>query len=281
VTHRPLARIARVLQIGRATAYRDLAPRPSRYRRWDDGVVFGQIKYVLRERGSYGYRRTTVLVNREFGTRYNRKRIQRVMRMSGLSLAVRRRIRNRRPHRGRVAMPGSNQRWCSDKMTIVCWNGEMVELIFAKDCHDREAIAVVGEGRPLSGVDVRRLMRRAVFARFGASGPEQPVQWLSDNEAIYTSLETVIEAERLALVPITTPVASPESNGMAESFVQTLRRDYVDGADLSSAARVLEQVAGWIRDYNENAPHSALGYRSPVEYRREMVTPKTEMCLTK
>jgi putative transposase len=276
-----MARIAHVLQIGRATAYRDLAPRPSRYHRRDDDVVFGRIKSVLRDRGSYGYRRTTVLVNREFGTRYNRKRIQRVMRMGGLSLAVRRRVRNRRPHRGRVSMPGSNQRWCSDKMTIVCWNGEIVEIIFAKDCHDREAIAVVAEGRALSGADVRRLMRRAVFARFGAAKPEEPVQWLSDNEGIYTSLETVIAAERLGLVPITTPVASPESNGMAESFVQTLRRDYVDGADLPSAARVLEQVDGWIRDYNEDAPHSALGYRTPAEYRSEMVTPKTEMCLTK
>jgi putative transposase len=281
VTKRPMARIARTLGIGRATAYRDLGPRPSRYHRRDDVVVYGRIKQVLRERGSYGYRRATVLVNREFGAGYNRKRIQRVMRLSGLSLAVRRRVRNRRPHRGRVAMPGSDQRWCSDKMTIVCWNGEFVELIFAKDCHDREAIAVVAEARPITGKDVRRLMRRAVHARFGPQGTSAAVQWLSDNEGIYTALETVIEAERLGLVPITTPVASPESNGMAEAFVNTLRRDYVDGADLESAVRVLEQVPGWIADYNENAPHSALGYRSPVAYRREMDTLQPEMCLTK
>ena len=281
MTRRPIARIARVLGIGRATAYRDLGPRPSRYQRRDDAEVLGRIRHVLRDRGSYGYRRATVLVNREFGTNYNRKRIQRVMRMGGLSLAVRRRVRNRRPHRGRVQMPGSNQRWCSDKMTIVCWNGEEVELVFANDCHDREAIAVEAAGRALGGRDVRRLMRRAVFARFGAAGPPEPLQWLSDNEGIYTSLETVIEAERLGLTPITTPVASPESNGMAEAFVNTLRRDYVDGADLSSAARVLEQVEGWIRDYNEKAPHSSLGYKSPAEYRREMVTPQAEMCLTK
>lgn len=281
MTRQPMARIARVLGIGRATAYRDLGPRPSRYQRRDDGVVCAQIKEVLRERGSYGYRRTTALVNRAYQTGYNRKRIQRVMRLGGFSLTVRRRVRNRRPHRGRVMMPGSNQRWCSDKMTIVCWNGELVELIFAKDCHDREAIAAIAESRPIAGADIRRLMRRAVFARFGSQGPDEPVQWLSDNEGIYTSLETVIEAERLGLVPVTTPVASPESNGMAESFVNTLRRDYLDGADLSNAARVIEQVPGWIEDYNVNAPHSALGYRSPVEYRREMDTPQPEMCLTK
>src|SRR5262249_7238197 len=155
---------------------------------------------------------------------------QRVMRLTGLALAVRRRVRNRRPHRGRVVMPGSNQRWCSDKMTIACGNGETVELMFALDCCDREVPALVAEARPLGGRDVRRLRRGAVSARFGNARPPEPLQWLTDNEGIYTALETVIEAERLNLVPITTPVASPESNGMAEAFVNTLRRDYLDGA---------------------------------------------------
>jgi putative transposase len=276
-----MATICRLLVVGRAAAYRNARPRPRRYQRREDPVVYAQLKAVLRERGSYGYRRATVLVNRDFGVGYNRKRIQRVMRLSGLALAVRRRVRSRRPHRGRVVMPGSNQRWCSDKMTIACWNGETVELMFALDCCDREVPAIVAEARPLDGRDVRRLMRRAVFARFGNERPAEPLQWLSDNEGIYTALETMIEAERLQLTPITTPVASPESNGMAEAFVSTLRRDYLDGADRSSAARILEQLPAWIADYNENAPHSALGYRGPLEYRRLSQTHHAEMCLTK
>lgn len=281
MTGRPLARIARVLGIGRATAYRDRGPRASRYHRRDDARVYQQLKSVLRERGSYGYRRATILVNRAFGAGYNRKRIQRVMRLTGLALAVRRRAGNRRPHRGTVAMPGSNQRWCSDKMTIVCWNGEVVELAFAVDCHDREALAMVAEARGITGGDVRRLIRQAVFARFGTQAPTEPIQWLSDNEAIYTALETVIQAERLGLTPITTPVASPESNGIAEAFVHTLRRDYLDGADRSSAERILEQIPAWIDDYNANAPHSSLGMRSPLEYRRQRQTLHAETCLTK
>lgn len=244
-------------------------------------MVYAQLKAVLRDRGSYGYRRATVLVNRAYETGYNRKRIQRVMRLTGLALAVRRRRRNGRPHRGVVTMPGSNQRWCSDKLTIACWNGEIVEQAFALDCCDREAMAVVAEARPIGGADIRRLMRKAVFARFGNEKPTEPVQWLSDNEGIYTALETVIAAEKLNLTPITTPVASPESNGMSEAFVNTLRRDYLDGADLSTAARVLEQIPGWIADYNEHAPHSALGYKSPAEYRREQASTAVSGCLTK
>ena len=212
-------------------------------------MVYAQLKAVLRDRGSYGYRRATVLVNRAYKTGYNRKRIQQVMRLTGHALAVRRRRRNGRPHRRVVTMPGSNQRWCSDKLTIACWNGEIVEQVFVLDCCDREAMAVVAEARPITGADVRRLMRKTAFARFGNEKPVESVQWLG-NEGIYTALETVIAAEQLNLTPITTPVASPESNGMSEAFVNTLRRDYLDGADLSTAARVLEQIPGWIADYN-------------------------------
>jgi len=85
---------------------------------------------------------------------------------------------------------------------------------------------------------------------------------------MYTALETVIGAERRGLAPITTPAYSPQSNGMAEAFVRTLKRDYGDGADLGSAAAVLERLPRWIADHNGAAPHSALGYLPPLEFRR-------------
>ncbi len=244
MTRQPVTTLCRVLRISRATAYRDRSPRAKRYHRQDDAAVYAQLKEVLRDRGSYGYRRATVLVNRAYEATYNRKRIQRVMRLTGLAVPIRRRVRNPRAHRGKVICAGSNQRWCSDTMTITCWNGELVELAFALDCCDREAISVVAEARALKSDDIRRLIRQAMFARFGNERPTERLEWLSDNGAVYTSLETVIEAEKLGLTPITTPVASPESNGMSEAFVNTLRRDYLDGADRSTAARLREQVPG-------------------------------------
>ena len=52
------------------------------------------------------------------------------------------------------------------------------------------------------------------------------MQWLADNGSAYTAAETLSFAAALNLVPCFTPVRSPESNGVSEAFVKTLKRDY-------------------------------------------------------
>ncbi len=98
------------------------------------------------------------------------------------------------------------------------------------------------------------------------------IQWLSDNGPQYTATATALYAHDLGLVLITTPAYSPESNGLAKAFVGTFKRDYVAAADLCDAETVLTQLGGWIDDYNTQAPHSALGMRSPTAYRADGVT---------
>lgn len=269
MTGRKVAPICRTLGISRACAYRESVGRPARYVRGDDRMVTAQIRAVIRTRASYGARRVRALVNREFATGYNLKRIQRVMELNGWKLPRATRRRTGRAHRGLIQRAVSNERWCSDVLEIACWNGEYVQLGFALDCHDREVLATVAAARDLLGTDIQLLMQRAVAARFGTGArPDAPLQWLSDNGSIYTALDTQITAERLHLVPITTPAASPQSNGMSEALVNTLRRDYLAGADLATAQVVLEQIPSWIADYNAVAPHSALGFQSPQQYRR-------------
>lgn len=268
MTTHSTAAICRTLGIGRATPYRATSGRPPQYATADDPLVAAHIRDIIRTRGAYGYRRVTALVNETFGTGYNRKRIRRVMELNAWNLPRPSRRQSGRAHTGRIARGTSNERWCSDTLEISCWSGELVELGFVLDCHDREAIAHVAVARKYRATDVQQLLTRAVHARFGAGRPSEPVQFLSDNGSIYTAIDTVITAQRLGLAPVTTPAYSPQSNGMAEAFVRTLRRDYLDGADRSSAASVLEQIPRWLADYNGVAPHSALGYRAPQKYRQ-------------
>ena len=80
--------------------------------------------------------------------------------------------------------------------------------------------------------------------------------------------------EALAVAPrCVTPVESPESNGMAEAFVRTFKRDYVRLAAIRDARTALAMVESWIEDYNSVHPHSRLGYRSPREYIAALTQP--------
>jgi transposase InsO family protein len=162
----------------------------------------------------------------------------------------------------------SDLRWCSDACEIRCWNGEKVRLAFSLDCCDREAIAWVATDGHLDGSDIRDLMAQSVEARFQSTQTPHPVEWLSDNGPPYTAHETRAFGALSGLLVCNTPAYSPESNGMAEAFVKTFKRDYVYLNDVSSAAAVLAQLPAWFADYNEHPPHKGLKMLSPRQFRR-------------
>ncbi len=115
-------------------------------------------------------------------------------------------------------------------------------------------------------------MDETVFARFCDNAEHLPhrIQWLSDNGGQYIANATRENGKRWGFEVCTTPSYSPESNGMAEAFVKTFKRDYVYTHELADAATVLRQLPSWFLDYNEKAPHSGLAYRAPREYRSEL-----------
>ena len=199
----------------------------------------------------------------------NHKRVCRLMARHGLLLARQHRNRPERVHDGRLATIRSKLRWCPDGFGFACWNGALVRVAFTLDTHDREASpwhAVAGAG--ISGSDVRDMMLEAVEKRFGECRAPEPVGLLSDNGAPCRARDTRIFAAQPGLKPCFTPVASPQSNGVAEAFVKTMKRDYVRVSPLQDVAAALKQLDGWFEDYNDTHPHSALRMRAPREFIR-------------
>ena len=245
-----------------------------------DEQLLADIHAQITELPSYGYRRACALVNRQRASqgsaRVNPKRVYRVMAAHALLLPkAPRRRQSSRPHEGTVSVQASNTRWCSDGFEIPCDSGQTVTATFAKDCCDREIMAFrawVGKGLP--GEPVREMLIEAVEKRFGAveALPAGHVlEFLSDNGGAYIAHDTRRIARQLGLTPINTPVCSPQSNGMAESFVNTFKRDYVSRMDRTDAATVLAQLQAAFEHFNEVHPHSGLKMKSPREFRRQRV----------
>jgi len=235
------------------------------------------LRTLVDERASYGYRRIGALLNREREkaslARLNHKRIYRLMSQNGLLLQPYTGKPPGRAHEGQIITIRPNLRWTSDGFEIACWNGESVRVAFALDTCDREAMAWCATSGGISGEMIRDLMLESVERRFGARCLPHPIQWLSDNGSCYRAHETIDFAIRLGLVPCFTPVRSPQSNGMAEAFVKTFKRDYVYLHDRPDAQTVLSQLSAWFEDYNENHPHKALRMKSPREFIRSYQQP--------
>jgi len=248
---------------GRSPQRRGRPPLP-------EEALLAEIETVIEDMPTYGYARVWARLRRKALTEgrapANRKRVYRVMKVHGL-LLERHAGGVERRHDGRIAVERSNLRWCSDGFEIGCDNGEKVRVAFALDCCDREAIGHVATTEGIKGEDVCDLMVTAVEHRFGkVNRLPQTIEWLTDNGSCFIAGPTRRFAREIGLEPLTTPVQSPQSNGMAEAFVRTFKRDYVAVNPIPDAKTVMLALPEWFDHYNELHPHRALGYRSPREF---------------
>ncbi|HEI4415113.1 TPA: IS3 family transposase [Salmonella enterica] len=245
-----------------------------RSRHSDDTDVLLRIHHVIGELPTYGYRRVWALLRRQAELdgmpAINAKRVYRIMRQNALLLERKTAVPpSKRAHTGKVAVKESNQRWCSNGFEFRCDNGEKLRVTFALDCCDREALHWAVTTGGFDSETVQDVMLGAVERRFGNELPASPVEWLTDNGSCYRANETRQFARMLGLEPKNTAVRSPESNGIAESFVKTIKRDYISIMPKPDGLTAAKNLAEAFEHYNEWHPHSALGYRSPREYLRQ------------
>jgi len=262
--------VARAAGLPHKPARRGRKPLP-------DAELLAEIKTVIAGMPTYGYRRVHATIRdlraAEGRAKVNVKRVYRVMQVHGLLLDRHPGSGEERRHDGRVAVDRSDTRWCSDGFEIPCDNGERVRIAFTLDCCDRESLAWVATTGGITAADIRDLMVESVEARFGlVNRLPCEIEWLSDNGSPYTANQTRAFAREIGLVPKTTPIESPQSNGMAEAFVKTFKRDYARVNPRPDADSVMRQLPIWFEHYNERHPHKALKYRSPRQFRRANLT---------
>ena len=225
------------------------------------------IQQILLERpATYGYRRILGMLVRR-GLHANWKTVWRIMRRHGWLSSTRQRIaRPGRLHEGQVSVLEPNRRWASDITSIKAWNGEKGRLAVIVDCADRSVLAWRWERRMPSQA-LQEMVREAIFRRFGTDRAQaRGLEFLSDNGPEYVCKQLRAVLQGFGMVACRTPYRSPESNGLAEAFFGSFKRDYVYQGELESVEDVGRKLPGWIQDYNEVAPHSALGMKAPAQF---------------
>jgi len=266
-----MKKVTDTLEVSRSNQYMKGKNQRSRYnQKPDDEIYLSRIRKITDERPAYGYRRVTAQLNRTLEEKVNHKRIYRIMRINHL-LLPKHTGRPARLHTGTIITLSSNMRWCSDGFEILCFNGDRVRVAFAMDCCDREVMSSVATTKGITAEMVKDLVAESIEYRFGmVDRVPHKIEWLTDNGSAYTAHDTVRFIRMMGLEVCTTPYYSPESNGMAESFIKTFKRDYVQLNDIPDARTVMNKLPLWFEDYNEYHPHKGLKMRSPREHRREL-----------
>lgn len=212
------------------------------------------------EKPRYGYRRVTAVLRRE-GEEINPKRVQRVRRKEGLQVRKRqRRMRRLGPTEGqrRVASrPG--EVWSWDFVADQTANGSRFRILTLIDEHTRQCLALHA-GWSIRATDAIRVVADAM-ARHGA-----PEHIRSDNgpEFIAYALRDWLATREVASIYI--KPGAPWEQAWVESFHDKLRDELLNREWFGSLREAQVVLDDWRDEYNQERPHSSLGYQTPDEF---------------
>ena len=259
-------------QVSRAGWYRRGADPPEDR----DLKLRDEIQKIALEWPAYGSRRITAELKRR-GWTVNRKRVQRLMRQDNL-LCLRKRkfvVTTDSDHGLRVypnlvrqmTLTGIDQLWRAD-ITYVRLEVEFVYLAVILDAYSRRVIGWELDGTledSLTLAALRMALSRRTVTPELVHHSDRGVQYASGE---YTQL---LQDHQIRISM--SRKANPWDNAACESFMKTLKSEEVYRTEYRDQADARLRIGQFLeRVYNQKRLHSALDYRSPVEFERELRT---------
>ena len=225
-------------------------------------VIVARLKALAGAHPRFGYRRLHQMLKRQ-GHRVNVKRVRRLCVLHGLKLS--RKVRRKRRGQGlgtacRALYP--NHVWAYDFVHDMCENGRKLKILTVEDEFTRRCLTIEVEHRMSGRFVVRTLL--GLFAQFGA-----PTFVRSDNgpEFIARCLMRMLKVQGVQCRHI--EPGSPWQNGLNERFNGSYRDECANMETFGNADHARALSKAYQRQYNEDRPHSSLGYLTPREFARK------------
>lgn len=243
----------------------EVVPLPRRPRYTSAEVVLAAIRAVIAREPAWGVRKCWATLRRD-GLKVSRKRVWALMHAHGLVL-----VRDHEPGetpRGHIVVPEPNRRIATDFTT--CWTRQhgTVAIVPTIDCGCRTVEVVVTKDQ--HGPAILASVRQKLVAAFGS--PENVpsgVELRTDHGPQYTGSDCADLCKEWNLDHTYAPVGRPTGNAVAERVIRTLKEEVVWLRDWDSIDDLRAAIAAWVKRYNEQRPHQALGWKTPAEYRAE------------
>ena len=270
-----IAAMARVLGVSES-GYHAWRSRPPSARAVEDKMLLKKIRTVhATSRETYGSPRIHAEL-RATGHRHGRKRIARLMRGAAVTGASRRRKGVTTTRRDKNARPapdlvdrdftagGPDKLWVADITFVPTANGFMY-LAVVLDAWSRKIV-----GWSMANHLRTELVLDALEMAIGQRRAGDVIHH-SDQGSQYTSLAFGGRCREIGVRPSMGSVGDAYDNAMCESFFATLECELLERRRFASQAEAkmacFSFIEGW---YNPVRLHSALGYRSPMDYEAMM-----------
>ena len=223
-----------------------------------------RLKELAYARPRYGYRRLTILLQRE-GWPVNHKRIYRIYGEEELLVRTKRR-KKRAAQRRLSPLPATEpgEHWSIDFVSDQLPDGRRFRVLTGIDQVSRECVCLeVAQSLPANAVT------QALDQAMGIYG--QPLVITSDNGTEFTSNIFDQWAYRRGIELDFIAPGRPMDNGFIESFNGKLRDECLNMHWFESLAEAKRIIERWRIEYNEVRPHSSLGNRAPAAYVAELL----------
>lgn len=230
----------------------------------EDQRVSKRILELVRERPRYGYRRIAVLLRRD-GEVINDKRMYRLWKAAGLKVPRKRR-KNRATGDKKNACDVASASfihdvWTWDFVQSSTVDGRKIRFLNIVDEHTRLCLSIKS-GRSITSEDAIDTLAE-LFAMHGV-----PKRIRCDNGPEFISIAIKVWLAKLGVDVLYIEPGSPWQNGVCESFNSKLRDEYLHQTDLLSESDARVKARAWREDFNNQRPHSSLGYLTPSEFAR-------------
>ena len=266
-------RMCLLARVSRAGYYRHWAASAPRE---EETAVRDAIQRIALENRHYGYRRIVIELHND-GLVVNHKRVLRLMRRDNL-LCLRKRpfvpVTTDSRHEWRIVanlarglvLTGLDQLWVAD-ITYVRMREEFAFLAVVLDAFSRRVIGWALDTHLRASLATTAL-QMAIAARQPAS---DSLIHHSDRGVQYACGEYTSILETHGIQPSMSRVGNPYDNAKAESFMKTLKQEEVDGRDYRNLSQARDAIGAFIEGvYNRRRLHSALAYRPPVEFEKNI-----------
>ena len=213
---------------------------------------------LAREKPRFGYRRLHVLLGRS-GEHVNHKRVHRVYRDAGLRIRRKKRKHCVREGKPLLVRTSANQEWALDFVHDAVECGRAIRVLSVVDAYTRECLALEVDTSFAS----RRVTRvlDAIMAERGIPGAIR-----CDNGPEFTSRHFLAWGVERKIEMLHIQPGKPTQNGRVESFHGRLRDECLRVSWFQNLFDARRKIAAWRIEYNEERPHSSLGYKTPKEF---------------